>query len=156
MLISPIVLLLSTYMAFVYGLLYLLFTTISEVFIGTYGFSQGISGLAFLGLGIGMMFGLVAFGLASDKLMKRMTAKNGGVMKPEFRFPPMIPASFLIPAGLFLYGWTAKYGVQWIVPIIGTGLVGAGLIGAFVSCPFQVSSVSGMLTFFRCLFQHTS
>ncbi|KAH6672043.1 multidrug resistance protein [Halenospora varia] len=132
MLLSPIVFLLSTYMAFVYGLLYLLFTTISGVFIGTYGFSQGISGLAFLGLGIGMMVGLVSFGLVSDKLMKKMTAKNGGKMKPEYRFPPMIPASFLIPIGLFLYGWTAKFGVQWVVPIIGTGFVGAGLIGAFM------------------------
>jgi hypothetical protein len=45
--LSPIVLLLSLYMAFVYGILYLLFTTISSVFIGTYGLSQGLSGLAF-------------------------------------------------------------------------------------------------------------
>jgi predicted MFS family arabinose efflux permease len=133
MFLSPIVLTLSTYMAFVYGLLYLLFTTITEVFINTYGFSQGVSGLAYLGLGIGMMLGLVSFGITSDKLIKRLSAKNGGVSKPEFRIPPMIPAAFLIPAGFFLYGWTAKYAVQWIVPIIGTGLIGCGLIGSFVS-----------------------
>lgn len=78
MLISPIVFLLSTYMAFVYGLLYLLFTTITEVFIDTYGFSQGVSGLAYLGLGVGMMLGLVSFGIASDRLLKRLSAKNGG------------------------------------------------------------------------------
>lgn len=45
--LSPIVLLLSLYMAFIYGIMYLLFTTISSVFIGTYGLSQGLSGLAF-------------------------------------------------------------------------------------------------------------
>ena len=119
-------------MAFVYGLLYLLFTTITEVFIDTYGFSQGASGLAYLGLGVGMLMGLVAFGMTSDKLIKRLSARNGGVSKPEFRLPPMIPAAILIPAGFFLYGWTAKNAVQWIVPIIGTGFVGTGLIGSFV------------------------
>jgi hypothetical protein len=133
MLVSPIVFLLSLYMAFVYGLLYLLFTTISEVFVSIYGFSQGISGLAFLGLGFGMMAGLVAFGIVSDKLLKSMTAKNGGEMKPEYRFPPMFLAGVLIPAGFFIYGWTARYAVQWVVPIIGTAFVGAGLIGSFVS-----------------------
>ena len=54
---SPIVFLLSTYMAFVYGLLYLFFTTISSVFQENYGFSTGLSGLAYLGIGIGFMAG---------------------------------------------------------------------------------------------------
>jgi hypothetical protein len=117
-------------MAFIYGILYLLFTTISSVFIGKYGFSQGSSGLAFLGLGVGMMLGLVAFGIASDKIIKKLSVD--GVAKPEYRFPPMIPAAFLVPAGLFIYGWTTENGVHWIVPIIGTAFVGTGLIGAFV------------------------
>jgi len=133
MLMSPIVFLLSTHMAFVYGVLYLIFTTIPVVFTETYGFSGGTAGLAYLGLGIGMCLGLLVFGFSSDKLMQRLSAENGGVMKPEYRFPPMIPASVLIPAGVFIYGWTAKYGIQWSVPIIGTGVMGAGLIGTFVS-----------------------
>ena len=41
LLFSPIVLLLSVYTAVVYGYLYLLFTTISGVFMEQYGFSQG-------------------------------------------------------------------------------------------------------------------
>jgi predicted MFS family arabinose efflux permease len=133
MLMSQIVLLLSAYMALVYGILYLLFTTISQVFTETYDFSRGTDGLAYLGLGIGMMVGLGAFGFTSDKIMQRLSAKNGGVMKLEYRFLPMIPASILIPAGLLVYGWTARYGVQWSVPIIGTGVMGAGMIGIFVS-----------------------
>src|SRR5947207_5988680 len=40
---SPIVFLLSVFVAVVYGYLYLLFTTISTVFEGKYGFSQGKS-----------------------------------------------------------------------------------------------------------------
>ena len=46
--LSPIVMLLSLYIAVIYGYLYLLFTTITEVFEGTYQFSQGSVGLAYL------------------------------------------------------------------------------------------------------------
>ncbi|TVY31977.1 Efflux pump [Lachnellula occidentalis] len=160
MFISPIVLLLSIYMAFVYGILYLLLTTLTQVFTETYGFSRGISGLSYLGLGIGMIIGLVGFSLTSDKRMQRLAAGNGGVMKPEYRFPPMIPASFLIPAGLFIYGWTAEYAIHWIVPIMGMGLVGLGIMGtnmpisAYLIDAFTIHSASALAanTILRSLF----
>ncbi|KAI4167658.1 MAG: hypothetical protein LQ343_007043 [Gyalolechia ehrenbergii] len=58
LLLSPIVLALSTFMASVYGYLYLLFTTITPVFESTYHFSSGTVGLTFLGIGVGSLFGL--------------------------------------------------------------------------------------------------
>ena len=128
---SPIVLLLSIDMAIVYGYLYLLFTTITEVFQSTYHFSQGSVGLTYLGLGIGMFLGLGIFGAASDYILKRQSAK--GEMKPEYRLPPMIPGAFFIPIGLFIYGWTAEKHVFWFVPILGSSLVGLGLLATFVS-----------------------
>ncbi|MCJ1415061.1 hypothetical protein MMC32_001391 [Xylographa parallela] len=127
---SPIVLLLSIDMAIVYGYLYLLFTTITEVFQSTYHFSQGSVGLTYLGLGIGMFLGLGIFGAASDYILKRQSAK--GEMKPEYRLPPMIPGAFFIPIGLFIYGWTAEKHVFWFVPILGSSLVGLGLLATFL------------------------
>lgn len=38
----------------------------------------------------------------------------------------------LIIATVFLYGWTADKHVHYIVPIIGTGLVGLGLLATFM------------------------
>ncbi|KAL8834013.1 MAG: hypothetical protein Q9176_007705 [Flavoplaca citrina] len=128
--LSPIVLALSTFMAVVYGYLYLLFTTMTEVFESTYGFSSGAVGLTYLGIGIGSLMGLFVFGAASDRIVKHKS-KNGE-MKPEYRLPPMIPGAFIIPIGLFLYGWTAHFRVHWIVPIIGTGCVGLGLLATFM------------------------
>ena len=142
---SPIVLALSTYMAVVYGYLYLLFTTITEVFETTYHFSSGSVGLTYLGIGIGCLVGVGAFGYLSDRILKYMTARNGGEAKPEFRLPPMIPGSFTIPIGLFLYGWTADKGVQWIVPIIGTSLVGFGLLATFM--PIQTYMVDAFTVY---------
>lgn len=130
LLFSPIVLALSTYMAVVYGYLYLLFTTITEVYEGQYHFSQGTVGLTYLGIGVGSLFGVIIFGIASDRIVKAKS--KTGEMKAEYRLPPMIPGSFIIPIGLFLYGWTADKHVFWIAPIIGTGLVGLGLLATFM------------------------
>ncbi|KAJ8068808.1 hypothetical protein OCU04_002500 [Sclerotinia nivalis] len=47
---SPALILLSLYVAIVYGYMYLVMTTITMVFEGLYGFSEGSSGLSFLGL----------------------------------------------------------------------------------------------------------
>ncbi|KIV95065.1 hypothetical protein PV10_02764 [Exophiala mesophila] len=127
---SPIVFTLSLYMAIVYGYLYLLFTTIGMVFEGTYGFSQGTVGLSFLGIGIGSMLGLVIFGIISDRIVKKKSAN--GEMKPEYRLPPLIPGSLVIPIGLFWYGWSAHARAHWILPIIGTMWVGLGLIATFM------------------------
>ena len=95
--LSPIVLALSTYMAVVYGYLYLLFTTITEVYEGQYHFSQGTVGLTYLGIGVGSFVGTIIFGIASDKILKAKS--KSGEMKAEYRLPPMIPGSFLIPIG---------------------------------------------------------
>jgi multidrug resistance protein len=51
--LSPIVGLMSLYIAINYGILYLFFTTITFVFEGTYGFSSGAVGLSYIGVGIG-------------------------------------------------------------------------------------------------------
>ena len=97
LLFSPIVLALSTYMAVVYGYLYLLFTTITEVYEDQYHFSQGSVGLTYLGIGVGSLLGVVIFGIASDKILKAKS--KAGEMKAEYRLPPMIPGSFLVPIG---------------------------------------------------------
>lgn len=97
-------------MAVVYGYLYLLFTTITEVYEKQYHFSQGSVGLTYLGIGIGSLFGLVIFGIASDRIVKYMS-KNGE-MKAEYRLPPMIPGSFLIPIGCKTISFCEPWGYR--------------------------------------------
>ncbi len=64
--LSPIIFLLSLYMAVVYGLLYLLFTTITNVFIQTYHWQPDICGLAYIGLGLGFLSGLAVVAKVSE------------------------------------------------------------------------------------------
>jgi hypothetical protein len=39
---------------------------------------------------------------------------------------------FLIPVGLFVYGWTVQVQTHFIVPLIATGLIGIGLLMTFM------------------------
>ncbi|KAJ5216403.1 uncharacterized protein N7498_002810 [Penicillium cinerascens] len=134
---SPIVLVMSIYVALIFGILYLLFATFSMVFEGQYGFSTGISGLAYLGLGIGELAGLFTFGILSDQILKaKMAADNVQEPKPEYRLILMMWFPPVIGLGLFIYGWTAYYQVHWIVPILGTLIVGFGAF--FVVMPSQL------------------
>lgn len=123
-LLSPINALLSIATAFAYGLLYILLTTIPMVFEESYGFSTGITGLTFIGLGIGNCIGLLIFTLTSDRYILRRIAD--GKMKPEDRLPYVLASCPLMAAGLFLYGWSAQARTHWIAPVIGLTLFGIG------------------------------
>ncbi|KAL4984101.1 major facilitator superfamily domain-containing protein [Aspergillus falconensis] len=133
---SPIVLFLSTYIALLYGLLYLFFTTIPSTFRVQYGFSAGLSGLSYLGIGIPQFIGLAIIGMTNDKILLKLAARNGGKFEPEMRLPTTVFWSFFIPMSFFWYGWAADKKVHWIVPILGMAPFGLGLMGAWM--PIQI------------------
>lgn len=93
-----------------------------------YGFSTGIAGLSYLGLGVGFLAGVIVQGRMSDRMMKQRAVARGGEAKPEDRLPLMAYMAPCIPIGMFWYGWTVDKQTQWIVPIIGTVFVGVGFI----------------------------
>ncbi|KAF9765128.1 hypothetical protein IL306_002639 [Fusarium sp. DS 682] len=132
LLFAPIVSLLSLYMALVYGYLYLLFTAMPLLFAEKYHFSSGSVGLTYIGIGAGSLTGLVVSGASIDRYARYLTNKNGGEAKPEYRLPFMALACFIIPAGLFIFGWSAENKTHWIVPIIGTSFLGFGMIIVFM------------------------
>ena len=142
LLFSPIVASLATLSAVVYGYLYLVFTTITDVFENNYGFSTNIVGLTFIGVGLGMMTGVAAFGAISDRILVSKARANNGELKPEYRLSIMIPGGLCTPIGFFIYGWTAQCRVFWLVPIIGTSLIGAGVMAYFVSLSFLSNCLS--------------
>ncbi|ETS87248.1 hypothetical protein PFICI_01076 [Pestalotiopsis fici W106-1] len=134
LLFSPIVTLLSLFSAFVFSLIYLLFTTFPSVFETQYGFSVELSGLAYLGLGIGFCIGIIGFGATNDRIYNKLKGEGEGT--PEMRLPTMMWVSPIVSAGFFWYGWTAYYHVHWIAPIIGTSLIAIGAL--FVIMPSQL------------------
>lgn len=149
----------ALYMTVVYGYLYLMFTSITNVFTETYGFSTDIAGLAFVSVGIGSVIGLIIVSMVSDRLMAAHMEKNDGTANPELRIKILPVGGILLPVGLFIYGWTAEYKVQWIAPMIGMGLTGIANIIIFMSIvlylvdTFAMYAASALAanTFFRSL-----
>ncbi|KAF5343463.1 hypothetical protein D9758_011862 [Tetrapyrgos nigripes] len=129
---SLICFLLSLYMAFLYGVYYLMFATFSELFSEVYGFSIGTGGLVYLGLGIGFVSATWVGAKWADQVYHYLAQRNGGVGKPEMRIPALFFGSFFVPVGLFWYGWSAQAKIHWIMPIIGTGIFGFGLMTAYL------------------------
>ncbi|KAL4912974.1 major facilitator superfamily domain-containing protein [Aspergillus aurantiobrunneus] len=136
---SPIVLFLATYVAMVYGLLYLFFTTIPSVFEDQYGFSPGLTGLAYIGIGVGFFVGLMITATTSDRVLMKLASRNGGKLEPEMRLPAIVFWACLLPISFFWYGWTAEKQVHWIVPIIGMAPYGVGMMGVWM--PVQIYTI---------------
>lgn len=142
---DPISIVFGLYLAVVYGYLYIMFTSITSVFQTSYGFSPSNVGLVFLGLGIGSMFGVAYFSVASDRTIKKkaaeadkLAAETGTVsegMKPEYRLSPIVVGAVLLPIGFFFYGWTAEFPdkVHWMVPIISHVFIGIANIIIFLA-----------------------
>ncbi|KAI0352812.1 multidrug resistance protein 4 [Trametes cingulata] len=133
---SIICFLLSAYMALMYGIYYLMFAVFPDVFTGIYGFSIGTGGLAYIGLGVGFFSATLFGAYFADQVYARLVQKNGGKGKPEFRIPALIFGSFFVPVGIFWYGWSAQARLHWIMPIIGTGIFGFGMMTTFL--PIQL------------------
>ncbi|KAK6834298.1 Major facilitator superfamily domain- general substrate transporter [Apiospora arundinis] len=129
---EPIVLLTALYMAIVYGTLYMMFAAFPIVFRQQRHWSAGVSGLAFLGVLVGMMAS-VSYSMYDNKRYARVSEAHGGNAPPEARLPPAIIGSVLLPIGLFWFAWTNGLDVHWIVPIIASGFFGAGLVLVFLS-----------------------
>ena len=129
---EPIVLLLSIYMAIIYGTLYMLFGAFPIVFQEVRGWSQGVGGLAFLGVAIGILIG-VGYSIIDNKRYARVEKEHGGEAPPETRLPPAIVASFFLPIGIFWFAWTNFPSIHWIVCIIGTIPFGAGMVLVFLA-----------------------
>ena len=129
---QPIVQALAIYMAFVYGILYLMSSTFPALWTSPeyYNESTGIGGLNYISLGIGYCLGSQICARLNDLIYRRLKSRNSGTGKPEFRTPLLSIAAILNPVGLFIYGWTAQTHCHWIVPNIGAMLLAMGNIVA--------------------------
>lgn len=129
---SPVVFILATYVALIYGLSFLVFTTLTAVLHDAYGWSPEICGLAYLAIGLGFLCGLVTVAKISDATVVRLASTNGGVIEPEMRLPTCAIIACLIPVSFFWYGWAADQKAYWLVTVIGLVPLGYGMIGVFL------------------------
>ncbi|KAF7717493.1 MFS-type transporter [Penicillium ucsense] len=128
---EPIVFLLSLYMAIIYGTLYMLFAAFPIVYQVNRGWSQGIGGLAFLGIMVGMIIAVI-YSLWDNKRYINVQEKHEGFAPPEARLPPTMVASVAIPIGLFWFAWTNYPSIHWMASIAAGVPFGFGMVLCFL------------------------
>jgi MFS transporter, DHA1 family, multidrug resistance protein len=126
----------SLYAAFLFGLLFFFFLAFPVVFGPIYGFDLGSRGLAFIGVGIGTVTGNIGFVHLFKWFYKKPAFSN---LQNAFLGPSMIGA-FMLPISLFWFGWTARKGVHWIVPILAGFPFGCSMMLLFVGTSVYLST----------------
>jgi hypothetical protein len=82
--LSPVQLILSFYLAVIYGVLFLLLATLPAVYIRQYRFSEGLSGIPYMLVGVVAVITMGLMGIFSDRVhQKLLTMLNRGKSKPE-------------------------------------------------------------------------
>ncbi|KAG8697087.1 hypothetical protein FRC08_006750, partial [Ceratobasidium sp. 394] len=84
---DPIMAVMATYMAVIYGTMYLQLTTFASVWTTRYGESVGIAGLHYIFMGVGFTLGAQIGSRLLDRIYKHLKAKNNNVATPEMRLP---------------------------------------------------------------------
>ncbi|PNP38763.1 hypothetical protein TGAMA5MH_09328 [Trichoderma gamsii] len=133
--LEPIILLMSLHMSIVYGTLYMFFAAIPTVFQGTRGWNEGLAGLPFVGVTIGVCLATALSGVDNKRYVRlcEETEAKGATVEPEARLSTSMVGSVILPIGLFLFAWTTYPSVHWIAPVIGALLFSCGLVLNFIS-----------------------
>lgn len=124
---EPILVLVTIYMAFIYGMIYLFFESYPISFQESRGWNPGVGALPFIGIILGVVLGVSIIVYTSNTRFKRKMIENGGKPIPEERLIPMIIGAFLLPIGLFWFAWTSSPNITWVPQVLAGIPIGAGI-----------------------------
>ena len=129
---EPICMFWDLYIAVVYAIMYLCFVAYPIIFSEERGWAPGITGLAYVGMGMGSV---TAIGL--EPVMRRLINSHKkdpdtGKIPPEAMVSVVCIASICCPIGELLFAWTCTPNVHWIAPIIAGVPFGAGNCLVFI------------------------
>jgi MFS family permease len=99
---EPILALITLYLGFIYGFLYLCFEAFPITFQEQRGWNKGVGALPFLAITVGVLVGVALIIVHTKTRVQRQMAEHGSVA-PEERLVPMMLGSFLLPIGMFWF-----------------------------------------------------
>lgn len=98
---QPIIQVIALYLGYLYGVVYLVLTTLPILWTERYHESIGIAGLNYISLGIGYLIGTQSTARINDTIYKILKKRSGKeVGRPESRLPLLVPGAILVPVGL--------------------------------------------------------
>ncbi|WBW72253.1 spermidine family transporter [Schizosaccharomyces osmophilus] len=162
MLATPVAFFIALFASYVYGILYLVLTTIPYTYYQSRNWQGTVGTLPLIAMFLGLVTGGVLNIFWNKRYAKYLT-KNGGKPLPEERLPLMMMTGWLMPAGIFVFAWTSYANIHWIVSFIGIFLIGVGFETIFQGClnylvdtftKFAASAIAAN-TFTRSIFAAT-
>ncbi|KAM5348435.1 hypothetical protein ACJ41O_008259 [Fusarium nematophilum] len=153
---DPAVLFVQVYTAIIYGIYYSFFEVFPRVYPVYYNMNLGEIGLVFLCVLVSCIIGVATYVAYLYYYMDPRIAKLGWPVQ-ESRLLPALPASIGPTIGLFLFAWTARSSIHWIVPTIGITIYGATVFIVMqcifvyipLSYPMYAASLFAANDFFR-------
>ncbi|KAJ5404535.1 hypothetical protein N7509_004406 [Penicillium cosmopolitanum] len=135
-LFDPISLCCAIYLAFVYTLLYMLFSIYPIVFQEKRGWNSGVGELPLVGTVAGALLGGAV--VLIDTRMRQKRVDRGDMKmedaEPEDRLPLAMIGGVGFAASMFWFAWSAEYNhVHWIVPTLAGCFLSSCLLLIFVS-----------------------
>ncbi|KAJ0353476.1 hypothetical protein KNSL1_001906 [Colletotrichum chrysophilum] len=122
LLFHPIIQVSAVLSGFNYGILYVVLSTFSNLWKERYGQSVEISGLHYIACSLGELIGAQVGAPMMDYLYRRREQP-----RPEYRVTLMYFGIVPCWVGALMYGWTAQYGLHWMVVDVGVVIMMFGL-----------------------------
>lgn len=122
LLFHPIIQVSAVLSGFNYGILYVVLSTFSNLWKERYGQSVEISGLHYIACSLGELIGAQVGAPVMDYLYRRREQP-----RPESRVTLMYFGIVPCWVGALIYGWTAQYGLHWMVVDVGVVIMMFGL-----------------------------
>ncbi|CCE63520.1 hypothetical protein TPHA_0F00330 [Tetrapisispora phaffii CBS 4417] len=130
---EPVLLIITIYNSFVYGILYLMLEAYPIVFVEGYGFL--VNGeLPYIALIVGILICTVFLWKFEEYYLKK--CREAGGLVPEIRLYPIIYSGVVFAIGILWFCWTGYYPkkIHFMVPTVAGAFIGFGLFGIFLPC----------------------
>lgn len=126
------------------GILYLHLITIPLLYgptpvygLFSYQWQNGLTGLAYLGAGLGTLVGTYICAKYLNRsyayMARRHLRKTGSEdPQPESRMLFLQLGMALVPVGLIIFAWSAEKQLHWAVPLAGAAIFALGMLMAYV------------------------
>ncbi|KZF20167.1 MFS transporter [Xylona heveae TC161] len=156
---EPILLLVTLYLSFIYGILYLFLEAYPVSFQEQRGWNLGVGSLPFISIIVGVGLGSAVMIVSTRTRFRRKYIQSGNKVIPEERLPPMILGAMALPIGLFWFAWTSSPKMTWVPQVLAGVPAGMGIYVGFwqglnyiVDCygPYANSAIAAN-TFVRSL-----
>ncbi|MCJ1312163.1 hypothetical protein MMC25_005837 [Agyrium rufum] len=151
---EPIIMLFGLYLTVLYIILFTFLNGYTFIFTEIYGIDQGLTGLSFIGIGLGLCLASALIPFIKWNYVRALRKQRQHILEsksPEEKMefeqsttPPKLPPEIrlvwamigapAVPISVFWMGWTARPDISIWSPLAASVLFGYGILCIFISC----------------------